>query len=73
MTEIKLKKILENNTRLREQLNVPRATVSEASMSLVKFTKCTRDPMLPSVWGPTEKRDDPYAPSTSNNCVCSVM
>ncbi|KAK9722729.1 Guanine nucleotide-binding protein subunit gamma [Basidiobolus ranarum] len=73
MSEIKLRKILEHNTRLREQLNVPRATISEAAMSLVKYTKCTRDPMLPSVWGPVEKRDDPYAPNTSSNCACSVM
>ncbi|ORY05851.1 guanine nucleotide-binding protein subunit gamma [Basidiobolus meristosporus CBS 931.73] len=73
MSETKLKKILEHNARLREQLSIPRAAVSEAAMSLVKFSKCTRDPLLPSVWGPVEKREDPYAPNTSSNCACSVM
>jgi hypothetical protein len=29
-------------------------------LSLIRYTKTTRDPLVPSVWGPVDKKDDPY-------------
>lgn len=40
--------------------------------SLIQYCKSTRDYLVPSVWGPVEKKDDPYAP-TSAGCTCSIM
>ncbi|KAI8339730.1 G-protein gamma subunit [Chlamydoabsidia padenii] len=68
----KLKRILEYNECLREQLAVSRITVSEASTGLIEFCKTTKDPLLPSVWGPTDKKDDPFAPPNNGGC-CAIM
>ena len=43
-----------------------------ANRSLIQYTKVTKDYMVPSVWGPLDKKDDPYAPTTQGGC-CSVM
>ena len=40
--------------------------------SLIQYTKTTKDYMVPSVWGPVDKRDDPYAPASQGGC-CVVM
>ncbi|ORX53604.1 G-protein gamma subunit [Hesseltinella vesiculosa] len=72
IAEAKLKRLLEYNSRLREQLDVQRITVSEASNGLISFCKSTKDPMLPSVWGPIDKKDDPFAPTNGGGC-CAVM
>ncbi|CDS04899.1 hypothetical protein LRAMOSA07429 [Lichtheimia ramosa] len=72
LSEAKLNRLLEYNQRLRELLDIPRITVSEASTRLIDYCQDTRDPMLPSVWGPIDKKDDPFAPNSSGGC-CSVM
>ncbi|CAI2191563.1 17074_t:CDS:2, partial [Funneliformis geosporum] len=84
MAELKYRRLVELNQRLREDLDRPRVRVSEASTriikqfnnlrltilhgnvtfySLIRYCKNTRDFLVPSVWGPVDKRDDPYAPS----------
>ncbi|CED84667.1 g-protein gamma subunit [Phaffia rhodozyma] len=60
VSELKLRRLTEHNQRLRENLNRPRAKVSEASANLIRFCKTTKDPLVPSVWGPVDKKDDPY-------------
>ncbi|KAJ8658459.1 hypothetical protein O0I10_005812 [Lichtheimia ornata] len=72
LSEAKLNRLLEYNQRLRELLDIPRITVSEASTRLIDHCQDTRDPMLPSVWGPIDKKDDPFAPNAQGGC-CSVM
>ncbi|KAJ9100886.1 Guanine nucleotide-binding protein subunit gamma 1 [Naganishia adeliensis] len=72
MSELKLRRLTEHNARLREDLHRPRIRVSEAAMSLIRFCKATRDPLLPSVWGPLAKGEDPYAPPQQAGC-CSTM
>ncbi|KAI7881700.1 G-protein gamma subunit [Lichtheimia hyalospora FSU 10163] len=72
LSEAKLNRLLEYNQRLRELLDIPRTTVSEASTRLIDHCQETRDPMLPSVWGPIDKKDDPFAPTSQGGC-CSVM
>ncbi|CAG8470213.1 6263_t:CDS:2 [Paraglomus brasilianum] len=72
MSELKLRRLLEFNQRLREDLDRPRVRVSEASQNLIRYCKSTRDYLVPSVWGPVDKRDDPYAPS-GGKCTCSIM
>ncbi|KAI8085767.1 G-protein gamma-like domain-containing protein [Gilbertella persicaria] len=76
ISEAKLKRILEYNERLQEQLELPRIPVSEASKSLVDYCNNTRDPLIPSIWGPISKDEDPFAPvaggSGTGGC-CVVM
>ncbi|CAG8700329.1 19419_t:CDS:2, partial [Gigaspora rosea] len=62
MADIKLRRLVELNQRLREDLDRPRVRVSEAS------NRNTRDFLVPSVWGPVDRRDDPYAPS-GGGCI----
>ncbi|KAI8884329.1 G-protein gamma subunit [Backusella circina FSU 941] len=72
VSEAKLARLLEYNKNLKEQLDIPRITISEASTSLISYCKETKDPMLPSIWGPIDKKDDPFAPTNSSGC-CVVM
>jgi guanine nucleotide-binding protein subunit gamma len=74
VSEQKLKKLLENNQRLRYQLDMPRIPVSEASISLINYVKTTKDYLVPSVWGPVDRKDDPYAPQRTSPCAfCALM
>ncbi|PHH59861.1 hypothetical protein CDD81_2440 [Ophiocordyceps australis] len=63
MADLKLRRLTELNNRLREDLDRERIPVSTAAK---------RDYMVPSVWGPVPKGDDPYAPQQSTTC-CTVM
>ncbi|KAI9137654.1 guanine nucleotide-binding protein subunit gamma [Paraphysoderma sedebokerense] len=72
MSELKLKKLVEYNNRLKEQLDMPRMTVSEASQSLIKYVKTTKDFLVPSVWGTVDKKDDPYGP-IGGPCSCTIV
>ncbi|KAI9190843.1 G-protein gamma-like domain-containing protein [Polychytrium aggregatum] len=72
MSELKLKKLVEHNQRLKEQLDLPRIPVSEASQQLIKYVKETKDFLLPTIWGPVDKKDDPYS-APNGGCACSVM
>ncbi|EEB94223.1 guanine nucleotide-binding protein subunit gamma [Moniliophthora roreri MCA 2997] len=68
MSELKLRRLLEHNQRLREDLARPRIRVSEASASLIRYCKTTKDHLVPSVWGPVGRAEDPYAPQGSKCC-----
>ncbi|KAF7311461.1 G-protein gamma subunit [Mycena kentingensis (nom. inval.)] len=72
MSELKLRRLTEHNQRLREDLARPRVRVSEASASLIRYCKTTKDHLVPSVWGPVGKGEDPYAPP-AQGCNCVVM
>ncbi|KAL8934380.1 MAG: hypothetical protein Q9211_005253 [Gyalolechia sp. 1 TL-2023] len=72
MADLKLRRLNELNSRLKEDLERPRIKVSEASMSLIHYCQNTKDFMVPSLWGQVDKREDPYAPQQPNPC-CSVM
>ncbi|KAJ2132673.1 plasma membrane localization protein [Coemansia sp. RSA 921] len=69
MSEHKLRKINEHNSRLKEQLELPRIPVSQASDALIEFTKTTKDYLIPSLWGPPPH--DPFASQTGGTCGCS--
>lgn len=58
MAEIKLRRLTELNTRLREDLDRPRVQASEACESLIAYTKATKDYMVPSIWGQVGKGED---------------
>jgi len=73
MAELKLRRLNELVTRLREDLDRRRIPVSEAANDLISFTdKEPKDFMVPSKWGLVDKREDPYAPQQSTGC-CTVM
>ncbi|KAJ7074188.1 hypothetical protein C8F01DRAFT_970487 [Mycena amicta] len=63
MSELKLRRLTEHNQRLREDLARPR---------LIRYCKTTKDHLVPSVWGPVGKGEDPYAPP-AQGCNCVVM
>ncbi|KAI9296176.1 hypothetical protein K502DRAFT_348261 [Neoconidiobolus thromboides FSU 785] len=51
---------------LKEKLNFPLVTVSEASKGLIDFTTKTKDYMLPNLWG--NRPNDPFAPASNGFC-----
>ncbi|KAJ8078924.1 Guanine nucleotide-binding protein subunit gamma [Marasmius tenuissimus] len=73
MSELKLRRLLEHNQRLKEDLARPRVRVSEASASLIRYCKTTKDHLVPSVWGPVGRAEDPYGPTSSGIKCCSVQ
>ncbi|KAI1791680.1 hypothetical protein V8D89_008217 [Ganoderma adspersum] len=73
MSELKLRRLTEHNQRLREDLARPRIRVSEASASLIRYCKTTKDPLVPSVWGPVPRADDPYQSQGGTGKGCCVV
>ncbi|KAH8550681.1 G-protein gamma subunit [Umbelopsis sp. PMI_123] len=73
LSEAKLKRILEYNERQKQQLDIPRVAVSEASKSLIAYCKEVRDPLVPSVWGPVPKSEDPFTSSSTKNGCCTIL
>lgn len=71
MSDLKLRRCLENNSRLKDDLARPMVKISEAAGSLCRFCKTTKDPLVPSVWGPTPKGEDPY--TTDKKIGCCVV
>ena len=83
MSDLKLRKLIEHTARLKEQLDMPRIKVSEASETyasfiflsffyrLIKYVTSTKDPLLPTVWGPVDKKDDPFVSTGGGCCVVS--
>ncbi|KIM65370.1 hypothetical protein SCLCIDRAFT_113191 [Scleroderma citrinum Foug A] len=61
MSELRYRRVLEHNQRLREDLARPRIRVSEASSGLIRYCKATNDPLVSSVWGSVENAEGPYA------------
>jgi hypothetical protein len=47
------------------RLASPRQTYAPPKNSLIRYCKTTRDYLVPSVWGPIQKGEDPYAPQPS--------
>ncbi|KIY43525.1 G-protein gamma subunit [Fistulina hepatica ATCC 64428] len=72
MSELKLRRLVEHNQRLREDLARPRMKVSEASRDLIDYCKTTKDHLVPSVWGYVGKAEDPYNQPSKSGC-CSVQ
>ncbi|KAK9469316.1 GGL domain-containing protein [Lipomyces arxii] len=72
LLDLKLKRMNELVVRLQEDLNRPRVPTSEACQSIMQYTKNTKDFLVPSVWGPMDKREDPYSPPSKGGC-CSIM
>jgi hypothetical protein len=70
--ERKYQKLCRLTNRLRDQLRLQTIPVSKAACSLVNYTISVKDPLLPSVWGPIEKRDNPYA-ATNSSCTCNIL
>ncbi|PCH37759.1 G-protein gamma subunit [Wolfiporia cocos MD-104 SS10] len=72
-SELKLRRLNEHNQRLREDLARPRIRVSEASVSLIKYCKTTKDYLVPSVWGTVSKAEDPFASAAQQSSGCCVV
>ncbi|KAF9437318.1 hypothetical protein BGZ76_001205 [Entomortierella beljakovae] len=69
VSEAKLKRFLDHNQRLRDQLEMRRVPVSEASNSLIQYITTTRDPLLPVIWGTVGQ--DPFAKQSTGCCTIS--
>ncbi|GAN07993.1 G-protein gamma subunit [Mucor ambiguus] len=70
IAEAKLRKLLELNDKLKEQLEISRIPISEASRSLIEYCQTNQDMMIPSVWG--NRSPDPFAEPTAG-CGCVLM
>ncbi|KAI1321345.1 hypothetical protein EDD11_006682 [Mortierella claussenii] len=66
-SEVKLKRFLEHNQRLKEQLDMRHIAVSEASQSLIKFVTSTKDSFLPHLWGSAPS--DPFSKQSTGCCT----
>jgi len=73
MSELRYRRLLEHNQRLREDLARPRIRVSEAAASLIHYCKTTKDHLVPSVWGPVTKADDVYGQQKTGTGCCSIQ
>ncbi|KAH6918317.1 guanine nucleotide-binding protein subunit gamma [Coprinopsis sp. MPI-PUGE-AT-0042] len=73
MSELKLRRLLEHNQRLREDLARPRVKVSEASASLIAYCRTTKDHLVPSVWGPAGRSENPYETQSGGGKCCTVQ
>ncbi|KAF9960690.1 hypothetical protein BGZ72_006260 [Mortierella alpina] len=69
VSDVKLKRFLEHNQRLKEQLEMRRISVSEASQSLIQFVTSTKDSLLPSLWGIAPS--DPFSKPSTGCCTIS--
>ncbi|KAL1743460.1 G-protein gamma-like domain-containing protein [Schizophyllum fasciatum] len=69
MSELKLRRLLEHNQRLREDLARPRIRVSEASASLIQYCRTNKDFLVPSVWGPVNRGEHPYEQPRKGCCT----
>ncbi|EGF83393.1 hypothetical protein BATDEDRAFT_85889 [Batrachochytrium dendrobatidis JAM81] len=69
MSELKLRKLMEHTQRLKEQLDLPRIKVSEASQTLIQYVTTTKDHLLPSVWGLVDKKEDPFQTGGGSCCI----
>ncbi|KAF9583275.1 hypothetical protein BGW38_009853 [Lunasporangiospora selenospora] len=69
VSDIKLKRFLEHNQRLKEQLDLNRISVSEASESLIKYVTLTKDSLLPTLWGTPQP--DPFSKQSTGCCKIS--
>ncbi|KAH3902531.1 Ste18p SCDLUD_000110 [Saccharomycodes ludwigii] len=56
---LKLKRIIELNNRLKQQLVKERITSSNACLSLIDYTTTTIDYMLPTLWGYPKVNSNP--------------
>ncbi|CAH1769055.1 11330_t:CDS:2, partial [Entrophospora sp. SA101] len=68
ISEMKLQRIIEHNKKLREQLDLPRIKVSQASSMLIKYIQSTKDHLVPSVWG-TAGAADPFNNRSGSYCT----
>ncbi|KAI7865196.1 hypothetical protein BDF14DRAFT_1828178 [Spinellus fusiger] len=68
--QAKLVSIFELNDKLREQLEIQRITVSDASKSLIEYCQNTSDSLVPSLWN--SKRKDFYS-EPAGDCGCISM
>ncbi|CAO3621847.1 unnamed protein product [Cunninghamella blakesleeana] len=71
VSEAKLRRLLDLNERLKEQLDIPRIPVSEASRSLIDYCRENTDLMIPSLWG--SKHPDPFAEQVAGCGTCIIM
>ncbi|KAF9211168.1 hypothetical protein BGZ59_008447 [Podila verticillata] len=69
ISDAKLKRFLEHNQRLREQLEMRRISVSEAGQCLIKYVTNTKDSLLPMLWG--NPASDPFSKQTKACCSIS--
>ncbi|KAF9304826.1 hypothetical protein BGZ74_000425 [Mortierella antarctica] len=69
VSDAKLKRFLEHNQRLREQLEMRRISVSEAGQCLIKYVTNTKDSLLPMLWG--APASDPFSKQTKACCTVS--
>ncbi|KAI8372787.1 G-protein gamma-like domain-containing protein [Radiomyces spectabilis] len=71
LSESKLKRLLETNEKLTDQLNMNRIPVSEAARHLIDYCSNTPDPLVPSLWGRME--DAPFLDTRSKFRCCHIM
>eukprot|EP00043_Microstomoeca_roanoka_P006296 m.61737 g.61737 ORF g.61737 m.61737 type:complete len:75 (+) comp13355_c1_seq1:220-444(+) len=58
------------NEQLKAELSIERMKVSEACKSITNYCKTTKDPMIPSIWGRMDDKDNHYKDKRS---MCALL
>ncbi|KAF8993781.1 G-protein gamma subunit [Cyathus striatus] len=74
MSELKLRRMLERNQQVREELARPRLLISEASESLIRYCQDTKDYFALSVREAGGKHENPFTDVPQQaGCNCVIM
>ncbi|KAI8926416.1 hypothetical protein BC831DRAFT_511717 [Entophlyctis helioformis] len=74
MSELRLAKLKAYVERLRFSEGLPRISVSQSSMSLVKFVVSTPDPLTPqTVHSRAPNTDNPFLQSPNRGSSCTLL
>eukprot|EP01147_Barroeca_monosierra_P000363 gene363-3719_t len=58
------------NEQLKAELEIDRMKVSEACKSIMNYCTTTKDPMLPSIWGRLDDKDNHYK---DRRALCNLL
>ncbi|ANB11716.1 Ste18p [Sugiyamaella lignohabitans] len=71
MYHLKLKRMIERNARLRNELAKDRIYASNACLSLIRYMHTTRDRLIPPLWGYLEEEESVIEEPSSTCCTIS--
>ncbi len=69
MSDVRAQRLVAANDRLKAELELPRMLVSKSSVALKAYCAANKDPLVPSVWGKVDEKDNPYAKKGGGDCA----
>ncbi|KJE98106.1 hypothetical protein CAOG_08125 [Capsaspora owczarzaki ATCC 30864] len=69
MVDQKTERMKKTVDALSAELKFNRIKVSEAAKLLKDYCKDTKDPLIPSIWGRLDDKENPYAKDKGKGCL----